>query len=102
MSGADFEALAAAVERLTLNDASVGLRRESSAALGAGFRCGCARLYGSQTETPQLRDQLVGPGGPTRMPPLRRQSPRARALKRSWLIIAKGELACPTHRNEAW
>lgn len=42
MSGADFDALAAAVERLTLNDASVSLRRESSAALGAGFRCGCA------------------------------------------------------------
>lgn len=41
VSGADFEALAAAVERLTLNDASVTVKRENSAALSAGFRCGC-------------------------------------------------------------
>lgn len=40
VSGADFEALNAAVERLTLNDASVAVKRENSAALGAGFRCG--------------------------------------------------------------
>lgn len=40
ISGADFEALNAAVERLTLNDASVLVKRENSAALGAGFRCG--------------------------------------------------------------
>ena len=40
ISGADFEALNAAVERLTLNDASVSVKRENSAALGAGFRCG--------------------------------------------------------------
>ncbi|KAL3142012.1 hypothetical protein ABBQ32_004651 [Trebouxia sp. C0010 RCD-2024] len=40
VSGADFEALNAAVERLTLNDASVEVKRENSAALGAGFRCG--------------------------------------------------------------
>ena len=40
ISGADFEALDDAVERLTLNDASVVVQRENSAALGAGFRCG--------------------------------------------------------------
>ena len=40
INGADFEALNAAVERLTLNDASVSVKRENSAALGAGFRCG--------------------------------------------------------------
>ena len=40
ISGADFEALNAAVERVTLNDASVSVKRENSAALGAGFRCG--------------------------------------------------------------
>lgn len=40
MSAAGFEHLQAAVERLTLNDASVTVRRENSAALGAGFRCG--------------------------------------------------------------
>lgn len=44
VSGADFEALNAAVERLTLNDASVAVKRENSAALGAGFRCGYAFL----------------------------------------------------------
>ena len=40
VNGADFEALSAAVERLTLNDASVSVSRENSAALGAGYRCG--------------------------------------------------------------
>lgn len=41
VSNADFDALASAVERLTLNDASVAVKRENSNALGAGFRCGC-------------------------------------------------------------
>lgn len=45
VSGADFEALNAAVERLTLNDASVAVQRENSAALGAGFRCGYVLLF---------------------------------------------------------
>ena len=40
VSNADFDALASAVERLTLNDASVAVMRENSTALGAGFRCG--------------------------------------------------------------
>lgn len=35
-----YERLAAAVARLTLNDASVAVRKETSGALGAGFRCG--------------------------------------------------------------
>lgn len=39
-SAANFEQLQAAMERLTLNDASVTVKRENSAALGAGFRCG--------------------------------------------------------------
>lgn len=34
----DYEGLAAAIERLTLNDASVTVKKESSDALGAGFR----------------------------------------------------------------
>ena len=42
MVSGDFEALTAAVERLTLNDASVTVQRETSNALGAGFRCGWA------------------------------------------------------------
>ena len=39
-STAEFEQLNAAMDRLTLNDSSVTVQRENSAALGAGFRCG--------------------------------------------------------------
>ncbi|XP_022884082.1 translation factor GUF1 homolog, mitochondrial [Olea europaea var. sylvestris] len=38
--GSDFEALNHAIERLTCNDASVSVTKESSSALGLGFRCG--------------------------------------------------------------
>ncbi|CAN0857682.1 Translation factor GUF1 homolog, mitochondrial [Linum grandiflorum] len=38
--GSDFEALNHAIERLTCNDASVSVTKESSTALGLGFRCG--------------------------------------------------------------
>lgn len=38
--GSDFEALNNAIERLTCNDASVSVTKESSTALGLGFRCG--------------------------------------------------------------
>ncbi|KAL8475638.1 hypothetical protein ACS0TY_028341 [Phlomoides rotata] len=38
--GSDFEALSHAIERLTCNDASVSVTKESSTALGMGFRCG--------------------------------------------------------------
>ncbi|XP_042021505.1 translation factor GUF1 homolog, mitochondrial-like [Salvia splendens] len=38
--GSDFEALSHAIERLTCNDASVSVTKESSSALGLGFRCG--------------------------------------------------------------
>ena len=33
------------MERLTLNDSSVAISRENSAALGAGFRCGYADTF---------------------------------------------------------
>ncbi len=36
----DFEAFQEAIEKLTLNDASVTFEKKSSAALGLGFRCG--------------------------------------------------------------
>lgn len=36
--GSDFEALNHAIERLTCNDASVSVAKESSTALGLGFR----------------------------------------------------------------
>lgn len=39
-SADEYEALSAAIERLSLNDASVTVRKETSDALGAGFRCG--------------------------------------------------------------
>ncbi len=36
----EFELLADAIEKLTLNDASVSVEKKTSAALGLGFRCG--------------------------------------------------------------
>jgi elongation factor 4 len=39
-SGDGFESLQSAINRLTLNDASVSVQKESSVALGMGFRCG--------------------------------------------------------------
>ncbi|KAM0944785.1 putative protein-synthesizing GTPase [Dioscorea sansibarensis] len=38
--GSDFDALNHAIERLTCNDASVSVTKETSTALGMGFRCG--------------------------------------------------------------
>ncbi|PNY09144.1 translation factor GUF1 chloroplastic-like, partial [Trifolium pratense] len=38
--GSDFEALNHAIEKLTCNDASVSVAKETSTALGLGFRCG--------------------------------------------------------------
>ncbi|KMZ73234.1 hypothetical protein ZOSMA_150G00370 [Zostera marina] len=38
--GSDFDALNHAIERLTCNDASVSVTKETSMALGIGFRCG--------------------------------------------------------------
>ncbi|KAL6861526.1 hypothetical protein ACP4OV_017226 [Aristida adscensionis] len=38
--GSDFEALTHAIEKLTCNDASVSVTKETSTALGMGFRCG--------------------------------------------------------------
>lgn len=36
----EFDTLSLAIEKLTLNDASVSVARETSVALGMGFRCG--------------------------------------------------------------
>jgi translation elongation factor EF-4 len=38
--GSDYDALCHAIERLTCNDASVSVTKESSGALGIGFRFG--------------------------------------------------------------
>eukprot|EP00195_Chlamydomonas_chlamydogama_P016553 CAMPEP_0202908548 /NCGR_PEP_ID=MMETSP1392-20130828/46429_1 /ASSEMBLY_ACC=CAM_ASM_000868 /TAXON_ID=225041 /ORGANISM="Chlamydomonas chlamydogama, Strain SAG 11-48b" /LENGTH=570 /DNA_ID=CAMNT_0049597945 /DNA_START=323 /DNA_END=2035 /DNA_ORIENTATION=+ len=40
VDGEDFEQLSTAMEKLTLNDASVVVKKETSDALGPGFRCG--------------------------------------------------------------
>lgn len=40
INASGFDQLRAAMEKLTLNDASVTVKRENSNALGAGFRCG--------------------------------------------------------------
>lgn len=40
IDNSEFEPLRAAIEKLTLNDASVTVEKKSSAALGLGFRCG--------------------------------------------------------------
>jgi hypothetical protein len=40
MSQEGFERLDTAVEQLTLNDGSISVTKEASAALGQGFRCG--------------------------------------------------------------
>ena len=39
----DFEQFQEAIEKLTLNDASVTFEKKTSAALGLGFRCGFLR-----------------------------------------------------------
>jgi elongation factor 4 len=40
VDNSEFEQLQTAIEKLTLNDASVSIEKKSSAALGLGFRCG--------------------------------------------------------------
>jgi elongation factor 4 len=47
----DFSALITAVERLTLNDASVTVERESSSSLGFGLRCGFLGLLHMDVST---------------------------------------------------
>lgn len=50
VDGSDFEALNHAIERLTCNDASVSVTKESSTALGLGFRCApCGLVYINMT-----------------------------------------------------
>jgi translation elongation factor EF-4 len=44
-SADEYEGLAAAIERLGLNDASVTVKKETSDALGAGFRCAGGALF---------------------------------------------------------
>jgi elongation factor 4 len=72
---AGFERLAAAVGRLTLNDASVAVRREASAALGAGFRCGFLGLLHMDVFRQRLEQEhgaevlVTAPTVPVRLEP---------------------------------
>ena len=43
--GSDFDALNAAIEKLTCNDASVSVIKETSVALGIGFRFSLTQRY---------------------------------------------------------
>ena len=57
-SADQFDALRAAVERLTLNDASVTTAPETSAALGPGFRCGFLGLLHADVFHQRLHEEF--------------------------------------------
>lgn len=57
----DFGALVTAVERLTLNDASVGVERESSSSLGLGLRCGFLGLLHMDVFVSRLQSEFETP-----------------------------------------
>lgn len=52
-----FEGLREALDRLLLNDASVTVQRETSSALGAGFRCGFLGVLHLEVFQQRLRDE---------------------------------------------
>jgi len=54
----DFSALLTAVERLTLNDASVTVEKESSSSLGFGLRCGFLGLLHMDVFNQRLQDEF--------------------------------------------
>ena len=57
-SADDFEKLRESMSRLTLNDASVEVFPEVSAALGPGFRCGFLGLLHAEVFTDRLREEF--------------------------------------------
>jgi elongation factor 4 len=57
----DFQALVTAVERLTLNDASVSIERESSTSLGFGLRCGFLGLLHMDVFNQRLQSEFSTP-----------------------------------------
>lgn len=57
----DFNALQTAVERLTLNDASVTIEKESSQSLGFGLRCGFLGLLHMDVFNSRLQSEFATP-----------------------------------------
>jgi len=57
MDSEEFEPLRDAIEKLTLNDASVTVEKKSSAALGLGFRCGFLGLLHMDVFTQRLQQE---------------------------------------------
>ena len=57
-SASDYTELQSAVERLTLNDASVTITKEHSAALGQGFRCGFLGMLHMDVFTTRLEQEF--------------------------------------------
>ncbi len=61
VDSSDFAALVTAVERLTLNDASVSVERESSSSLGFGLRCGFLGLLHMDVFNSRLQQEFSMP-----------------------------------------
>ena len=61
MDSSDFAALCTAIDRLTLNDASVSVERESSASLGFGLRCGFLGLLHMDVFNARLQQEFAMP-----------------------------------------
>lgn len=57
MSQEGFEKLADAMDKLTLNDASVTVKKENSVALGPGFRCGFLGMLHMDVFMQRLMDE---------------------------------------------
>jgi hypothetical protein len=61
VDSSDFATLATAVDRLTLNDASVSVERESSSSLGFGLRCGFLGLLHMDVFNSRLQQEFAMP-----------------------------------------
>jgi translation elongation factor EF-4 len=61
VDSSDFAALVTAIDRLTLNDASVSVERESSSSLGFGLRCGFLGLLHMDVFNSRLQQEFAMP-----------------------------------------